>query len=141
MKGPDEKGYAQMAVQLTNTNDSFDESYTEPPLTTNSENPLPANIASNSSRSLESSISSSDTVDIKTDEHCITSSNSGSNTVTSNNYLTPQSDTLGTSPGGESITSTHSSDLLCPSKDKEECTATAKDTFTEEQDGGMLKKS
>ena len=128
MKGPDDKGHAQMAVQLTNSNN---ESYIKEPLTDN-ENPLPANIASNSSTPLESSTSSSDTVDINTGEP-------STKTVTSNNYLVPQSDTHSTSPDGESITSSHSSDHLCPSKDKHECTATMNETSNKEQDGGYKK--
>lgn len=132
MRGPDEKGYAQMAVRLTDivaadmTND-------------NSESPLSGRTDCPPLQ-LESSVSSSDTVDIKPENHAVIDDNSTANstTPTSSSYLVPRSyDGLRTSPGAESMDSTHSNDPLWPQKESRQKVAVLEGK--DEQDGGLKK--
>ena len=110
MQGPDKKGHAQMAVRLTD--EKLEPSVEEPLGKT--QDPLPT--LNHPSSPLESSTSSSNTVDVKATV----------NPTPSNNLLAPPTNPCRMSSSAESISSTHSSDPLCPTskeEDKHECSA------------------
>lgn len=145
MKGPDEKGFAQMAVRLTPSNkdslmneDSLERQSTpqSPPI---------------SSPLQDSSISSSDTVDIQYHNSAASSTSpdqssaaaGGVSSNTDGNHLVPPPSKLTTSSSVDSIRSTNSGDLLFPTSSKQlpEAKPSTKKQATNEQDGGFMKKS
>ena len=135
MNGPDEKGYAEMAVLLT-------DELTEP---TGLQDPMNKDHQSSRdtcqpittlSSQLDSSTSSSDsdTVDNKPNDQTV-------GTPPSSNHLTlPLNSVTPASPGADSVGSTHSTDPLCPTStdDRQHCSP-IESNHTEQQDGGNKK--
>lgn len=138
MKGPDEKGFAQMAVRLTpstkgdpeHNGDSRRDSTDPPSLVT------PQSLQ-------DSSTSSSDTVDIQ-DQHTVPTTTPQDkmppNTVT---HLVPPSSKLSASTSADSINSANSGDFLFPAASKQipETKPSVKKKSIDEQDKGISKKS